>query len=162
MFKKSRQKFNTFLFKRFVIWIDITHTGHTLTNIIHTDINIYWHKPLCAHTFYGKILNLIDCLGRYWKLLPPSFPHLHKGEWGVLTMAPYQESEIVYKVIINIISINSSNQYFISHVKSCSEIGINIYIIQGLLTSTLNDNMNKLKFMSVYTVSANRLDNNGK
>ena len=79
-------------------------------------------------------------------------------------MAPYQESETVYKVIINIISINTSNQYFINHVKSCSEIGIDIYIIQGLLTNTLNDNMNKLKFMSVYTVSANRLliDDNGK
>ena len=46
------------------------------------------------------------------------------------------------KVIINITSIDTSVQHFISHVESCFDTGINIYITKGLLINiTLNDNI---------------------
>ena len=67
------------------------------------------------------------------------------------------EINIYNKVIINITSINTSVQHFISHVKSCSDTEELIFTLQkaNQINTTLDDNMKKLQIMSANVVNAN-------
>lgn len=51
-----------------------------------------------------------------------------------------------------------SRQHYISHVKKCSNLAINIYITKGsFINTTCNENMDQLKIMRVNMVNANLL-----